>query len=319
MSVVSFACLKGGVGKTSASVNVSHALAIRDCETLLIDLDPLQHASRMFEVSLNRPSVSCEILKKALSSDMQDLALQLRQSSKSARKNLSVLPGAEIFKEFGAAISGSAFRHFCHNLLHELAASYDFIVIDTPPFLNPAVKAALSSSDLVVAPIDTSVMSLDSLEELLGRFDQKNSPVFAILRTMLNRQASKVRALAEEQLNKRDLVRCDGSSRMEDMDLDGKSATELLAAITPGPEEQLAREHNAPVYLLDSVIYRTEQQNRLSFKHRTAFDLKDSAQLAGQYLTLAAEIEKVLSLSDESELAEPEIEMGQFLAIANLK
>ena len=60
MGVICFASLKGGVGKTSLSLNTAGAFAKRGCETLLIDLDPSGHSSRYFQAKSLRKTTPME-------------------------------------------------------------------------------------------------------------------------------------------------------------------------------------------------------------------------------------------------------------------
>jgi len=60
MSIVCFASLKGGVGKTTLALNVSAAFAERGCKTLIIDLDPTAHSTRLFFGSSNSASKDIE-------------------------------------------------------------------------------------------------------------------------------------------------------------------------------------------------------------------------------------------------------------------
>ena len=66
------------------------------------------------------------------------------------------------------------------------------------------------------------------------------------------------------------------------------------------------REDN-PIYLLNSLVYRTEQQNKLTFIGKTAFDSKGTNRLAEQYLSVAKEVEDILSLilDDDEEIETP--------------
>jgi hypothetical protein len=72
-----------------------------------------------------------------------------------------------------------------------------------------------------------------------------------------------------------------------------------------------------PIYLLNSIIYRTENQNRLSFLGATSFDREDTKALAEQYRALAREVEEMLALtseqlSDFQDSPMPELMCSQF-------
>ena len=67
--------------------------------------------------------------------------------------------------------------------------------------------------------------------------------------------------------------------------------------------EEPAATNQEPIYLLNSMIYRTEQQNRLTFTGRTAFDDRSTAKLAEQYLGVARELEEIITLVSPKESA----------------
>ncbi|HQH27456.1 MAG TPA: hypothetical protein PLP17_08680, partial [Oligoflexia bacterium] len=60
-------------------------------------------------------------------------------------------------------------------------------------------------------------------------------------------------------------------------------------------DKAAVKHDDRPIYLLNSVVYRTEDQNKLTFLGKTAFDLRATAKLAEQYLGVARELEQILS------------------------
>lgn len=190
MGVICFSSLKGGVGKTSLSVNIAHAFAERGCETLLIDTDPLAHATRFFEHGLGRKIVSAAHLaecmfahqedesSKAAYADAQNLLVQVRNQ-------LTILPGGEEYHYFAFGKGARVFSKWFPGFLRELSYSYDHIIIDTAPEFNVVTRSVLAASDLVAVPVDSSAMGLHGLEALVSSASHIKVPGWCIVRTMV--------------------------------------------------------------------------------------------------------------------------------------
>ena len=127
MSILTFSSLKGGVGKTSLTINVGHAFASQDCKTLLIDLDPQAHATRLLEKQFGNERQSeelplarvlwwseemgeerhQELLERALDVDPPLLV--------PVRENFDLLRGGEELRHFFGGEAQSGFAHFSLN------------------------------------------------------------------------------------------------------------------------------------------------------------------------------------------------------------
>lgn len=349
MSVLCFGSLKGGVGKTSLSVNVAHAFAGRGCEILVIDLDPMGHATRFFRTggdSVQRENKHSEskhsegkhpeakhygesplarlFLSRALKNlparqSLIEAALSARiPFIEKVRDGLTLLPGGPELRHFLWGRGARLFRDYFPRLLEELDGSYDYIVIDTPPDLNVLTRNAIAASQLVVVPVDSSAMSIHGLESLVQSTAHIKGPLWAIVRTMVTRQAVRLQRLSTERMHERLSVTSDlGSDDDDDLDIANprsfislleRCETEKSQLENSAPTSARARveQPSSPLYLLNALIYRSEQQNRLSFLGRTAFDSRSTAALQEQYGAVSRELENLLSLAAE-ETGMPEI------------
>ncbi|MCB0322783.1 MAG: ParA family protein [Bdellovibrionales bacterium] len=342
MGVICFASLKGGVGKTTLSLNIAGALAARGCETLLIDLDPAGHSSRFFQRSVSPfqrsgsrsgttdvSNIQSPLAKLFLSGrldvDNDELGTVIETALElclpmiaPVRPRMALLPAGPELRHFLWGKAARTFRSFFPRLLEELRCSYDYVVIDTPPDYNVLSRNAIAASDLVVVPLDASAMSIDCLEELVKSCAHIKGPTWSILRTMVNRQASRVRELAAERLHSNLNVAHgmphpaeDEADADDDIEANLEDADRFIEMM----ERRETRQSNpngfsaaatgstedaeSPIYLLNSVVYRTEQQNRLSFLGKTAFDTRATFRLAEQYGGVARELEEILSLLSE--------------------
>ncbi len=307
MSVVCFGSLKGGVGKTSLSVNVAHAFAQKGCEVLLIDLDPMAHASRLF----NLAGGEAPLARLFLGSDLENhcgAGLTLVEAVIAARvplvspvrPRLALIPGGPELRHFFWGKGARFFREYFTPLIRELASSYDYIVIDTPPDFNILTRNSIAVSNVVLVPVDSSVMSIHGLEEIIASAAHIKGPSWGIVRTMVNRRASRMQEITQERLKDIDdpnyfialLEQRERENRRRSRDEDHDDDRDDDREQSGDPMD---RQDN-PIYLLNPVIYRSEQQNRLSFLGKTAFDAKGSSDLQVQYAAVAREIENILAV-----------------------
>jgi cellulose biosynthesis protein BcsQ len=336
MAIICFSSLKGGVGKTTLSLSVACAFAERGCETLLIDMDPAEHASRFFtpaEQDLYQP-IESPMARLFLGSEdfvgtssfsrfVETAELLKIELIKPMRPRMAVLPSGPELRHFLWGRGARAFKALFPRLLEELDGSYDYIFIDTPPDYNVLTRSAIAASNLVVVPVDASVMSIRCLEKLISSCSHIKGPAWSIIRTMVSRQASRVQELSNKRLNER-LLLCSGDGREEDDELEEYDELDLedadsfltifdkganyseLGKTPPMTKPENKDQDESPIYLLNSVVYRTEEQNKLSFLGKTAFDMRSTAKLAQQYLAVARELEQILSYVADAEAMNPE-------------
>jgi cellulose biosynthesis protein BcsQ len=322
MSVICFGSLKGGVGKTSLSVNVSHAFAERGCEVLLVDLDPMGHASRFFrsgnphaqaatESPLARLFLTCEFGEAEVDlGKMVEAAISAHVSLVNpVRPGLALLPSGPELRHFLWGRGARLFKQLFPRLLKELSCRYDYIVIDTPPDFNVLTRNAIGAADIVVVPVDSSAMSIHCLEEIVSSSAHIKGPTWAIVRSMVTRQASRMQQMTADRLRETLCVK-DAQDEQSDEEMGEDISNPMnFISLLEKRETQRKSTHDgagaeadqSPIYLLRSLIFRSEQQNRLSFMGKTAFDGKTDSGLREHYSSVSRELEGILSLSAESD------------------
>ena len=164
-AVVAFANQKGGVGKTTSSVNAAVALARRGYRVLLIDSDPQGNATSSFGVDKGQLRASIyEVLVDGLPVN--------KAVAGTNRPGLDLLPSTPVLA--GAEIELVEVADRERRLARALADAqgrYDAILIDCPPSLGLLTVNALTAARSVVVPIQCEFLALEGLGQLITTID----------------------------------------------------------------------------------------------------------------------------------------------------
>lgn len=184
--IIAIANQKGGVGKTTTSVNLSACLAHIGKKVLLIDTDPQGNATS--GVGINKGDVQ-HCIYDILIDDvpMKDVILPTKVPQLDCIPATISLAGAEI--ELVSTISREVrMKH----AIQEVKANYDYIIIDCPPSLGLLTINALTASDAIIIPVQCEYYALEGLSQLLStiRLVQKhlneNLVIDGVLLTMFD-------------------------------------------------------------------------------------------------------------------------------------
>jgi len=153
---------KGGVGKTTAAVNVAAALASAKRRVLLVDLDSQASASLWLGVARRNlnPSIASCLLEK------YPIPKAIRHT---ATANLDLLTGALELANADIALAQVRGREsVLLRALERLDTQYDFIILDCPPNLSLLVINAIVAADALIVPVVPEPLVIDTLDLLLG-------------------------------------------------------------------------------------------------------------------------------------------------------
>ena len=159
--IISVANQKGGVGKTTTTVNLSTILAKKGKKVLLIDTDPQGNATSGLGVSKD---VELSVYDILIGDTEFDETLQ-----ETAVKNLKVCPsnislaGAEV-----QLVSMMSREQRLKTKLDKIKDQYDYILIDCPPSLGLVTLNAFTASDSVLIPVQCEYFALEGLGQLLN-------------------------------------------------------------------------------------------------------------------------------------------------------
>ena len=159
--IIAIANQKGGVGKTTTSINLSSCLAEKVKKVLAIDLDPQGNMTSGLGVE-----------KESVENTVYELILgecTIKESiSKTVVDNLTIIPsnvnlaGAEI-----ELLGINDKEYILRTAVDYIRDDYDFIIIDCPPSLNMLTVNAMTTADTVLVPIQCEYYALEGLSQLI--------------------------------------------------------------------------------------------------------------------------------------------------------
>lgn len=178
---------KGGVGKTTTSVNLSAALAYMGKKVLLIDIDPQANATQ--GIGVDRSALELTVYD-AITQDvpLKDIILPTNVEGLSIVPANIDLAGVEI--ELSQVSTGREQK--LKKALDEEKAKYDYVIIDCPPALGLLNTNALTASDTVLIPVQCEYYALEGLTQLLNtilltqKVFNENLTIEGVLLTMLD-------------------------------------------------------------------------------------------------------------------------------------
>ncbi len=158
MKVITFSIFKGGTGKTTSTVNTAAALARKGKRVLLVDLD--QQASSTRYLGLD-PDQSPNLYEVFTGVAQAPLAIRKTRFKVDALASHILLAAIEEALEPGD-------ESRLADYLRPLKASYDFILIDTPPGKAMLAFNGLAAADLILIPASAERMAVDGVADLIN-------------------------------------------------------------------------------------------------------------------------------------------------------
>jgi len=198
--VIAIANQKGGVGKTTTTINLGAALVGRDRKVLLIDMDPQANCSTGLGIRITKEDPG---IHHVMLNPESGIAHAIY---KTAMDGLSIVPSHIDLSAAEQDLSSQVGAEWVLSIaIKDIIDDYDFVIIDTPPSLGLLSVNGLVAADSVIIPMEAEIYALEgteALQTLIERIRKRLRHPIQILGVLITRYqgTTKIHSTVHEKL-----------------------------------------------------------------------------------------------------------------------
>jgi chromosome partitioning protein len=155
---------KGGVGKTTTSVSLAHALARAGKQVILIDLDPQGQCATSLGMDPEQGTFYLLVISQT---SQQEIAFVKKFVRETGRENLCLIPGNQATAQAQSNILEKPISYLKDAIKTFVKDGFDYIIFDTSPSVGGLQERAIWAADLVIIPTATEFASLEAVGNTL--------------------------------------------------------------------------------------------------------------------------------------------------------
>ncbi len=174
--IISILNQKGGVGKTTSTVNIGSALANKGKKVLLVDIDAQSNLTTHLGLSGEENPENPELTRPVPEFTIYDVLKGTKTVDEviiERSKNLYVAPSSLLLSAADLELGGAVGRELLlKKSLSKISDKYDVVLIDCPPTLGLLTLNALAACNKVIIPVQSEYLALHGVRQLLDTIDQ---------------------------------------------------------------------------------------------------------------------------------------------------
>jgi len=192
MKVISVFNIKGGVGKTAASVNLAYNAGLEGYKTLVWDLDPQAACTYYFRV---KPKIKKDISKAITKTGSLDKSIKATDFD-----NVDILPSDFSYRNLDIVIGEQKKpKRVLRSAFKRAFSEYDLIIVDSPPGIGLLSENIIRTSDVLLMPLIPTVLSVRTCTMLMEhlRRERVRGTDIRVFFSMLDRRKKMHREIAD--------------------------------------------------------------------------------------------------------------------------